>query len=95
MLFDKKVLKELVCGEWFDGYEVIEDKIIDTSRWSNIYEMVFTFEGKFYSTKYSTGATEYQDESPFEYSPDQVECVEVVPVEKTVIVYEPKEQANG
>ena len=46
--------------------------------------MVFKFEGKFYSS----------DESPYEYADDEdeIECPEVVPVEKTVIVYEPEKE---
>jgi hypothetical protein len=87
MKFPKETLRELLWSK-IDGFEVVEDDIIDTSRWSIIYSLVFKHDGKFYATSYSVGATEQQDESPFEYSPDEVECKEVFPVEKTVIVYE-------
>jgi len=50
--------------------------------------MVFETEGKFYETFYSVGATESQEERAYEYEPDDIECKEVFPVEKTIIVYE-------
>lgn len=71
-------------------FEEVYDNIIDHSRWSIGYEKVFKHEGKFYITYYSRGATEYQDESPYEYDGDEIECAEVVPVEKVVTVYEVK-----
>lgn len=89
MKFDKEILQELVYGD-FDGYKVIEHKMIDHSRWSLIYKMIFQFEDKFYRTTYQCGATEQQDESPYEYEDDMIECTEVIPVEKTIIVYETK-----
>jgi len=51
-------------------------EIVDTSRWSIIYSIVFKHEGKFYQTSYSIGATESQDEGPWEYE-EEVECTEV------------------
>jgi len=54
----------------------IVDSIIDTTRWSIIHEIVFADKGKFYRTTYSGGATECQDERPWEYE-DEVECEEV------------------
>lgn len=54
----------------------IKDTIIDTGRWSIIHEIIFEDKGKFYSTTYSVGATECQDERPWEYE-KEVECVEV------------------
>lgn len=75
--------------EGFDGVEVVENKITGTSRWSIHYKVVFKWtDGKFYSAKYRTGATESQDEQPWEYD-DKVECTEVALVEKVVKVWEP------
>ena len=54
----------------------VVDKIIDTTRWSIVHEIVFEYNGKFYQTTYSEGATEMQYESPWEYD-DEVECTEV------------------
>ena len=59
----------------------VYNEIEGTRRWSINYYMVFPFEGKFYSARYSVGATESQDERPFEYDDDQIECPEVHEVE--------------
>lgn len=67
--------------------DLIWDDVLDTSRWSIIYNLVFEFKGKFYQTNYSVGATECQDESPFENEPDEIEVPEVKQVEKTVFDY--------
>jgi hypothetical protein len=88
--FDKGVLQELAYEDYDASYEVVERELVDTSRWSHIYSMVFTFEGKFYRTQYSVGATEQQDESPYEYGPDSIECEEVEPIEVIVVQYRKK-----
>lgn len=73
-VFNKEYLtKEL--GLPYDC-KLIEDDIIDTTRWSIVHEIVFEDNGKFYMTTYSEGATEYQDERPWEYE-DEVKCTEV------------------
>ena len=54
----------------------ILDEICDTSRWSVNHSIVFADKGKFYRANYSVGATEVQDESPWEYE-NNVECTEV------------------
>jgi hypothetical protein len=66
--------------------EVLVNEICDTSRWTENYSLVFKFEGKYYQTYYSVGATELQDESPWEFD-SEVDCVEVEPVKVTVIQY--------
>ena len=87
--FNKEVLKESL---WDDSevIKVVDTQIIDTSRWSVIKEMIFKdlSTGLFYQTAYSEGATECQDESPFEYDPDEIECVQVEQVEKIVKVWQ-------
>lgn len=73
-VFNKEYLtKEL--GLPYDC-ELIEDDIIDTTRWSIVHEIVFEDNGKFYMTTYSEGATEYQNKRPWEYE-DEVKCTEV------------------
>ena len=73
----KKFNKDYLVNELDLPYgRVIVDKIIDMSRWSIIHEIVFEDNGKFYQTTYSEGATECQDERPWEYE-DEVECYEV------------------
>lgn len=81
MKFKKAFLQEMVG-------EGVSDVIVDHSRWSVVHEAVFEHEGKFYSTSYSVGATEQQDEAPYEYDKDEIECPEVKLVEKVVKVYE-------
>ena len=81
MKFKKDFLQDLVGGG-------IVDEIIDHTRWSVVHWQVFKHEDKYYSTSYSVGATESQDESPYEYDKDELECPEVKPVEKTITVYE-------
>ncbi|MCC0645357.1 hypothetical protein KGF41_13910 [Clostridioides sp. ZZV14-6150] len=70
MEFKKEFLKEQIEHS-------VCNSVIDTSRWSISHEMIFEYKGKFYRTYYSEGATEMQDESPFEYEDDIIECEEV------------------
>lgn len=83
--FDKDYM-ELVLWEDAEGTEIVVNDIVDTSRWSNHYKLIFKKDYKYYQTFYSRGATESQDERPWEYE-DKVECVEVEPYEKIVIEY--------
>lgn len=85
----KKFTKEFMLGVLCDDNEdaeIVENEIAETSRWSICYDFTFKFEGKYWSTGYSVGATEYQPETPWEYD-EEITCMEVEPVEKTVIVY--------
>lgn len=82
-----KIPKETLQAILWDDHDipdtnVIEDNIIDTSRWSEIHELVFKYKGVVYITDYSCGATESQDERPFEYSDDEVDCFEAELVNK-------------
>lgn len=82
MKFPKKFL------EFGEGGKTIYDKIVGHRRWSVDHERVFEHEGRFYRTSYSIGATESQDESPYQYDPAEIECPEVFPKQVTVTVYE-------
>ena len=84
MKFDVVLLADSIGDK-----STVLDEITDTSRWSIHHRRVFRHEGKFYETHYSVGATEQQDESPYQYEEGTVECPEVVPVEKTITVYVP------
>ena len=86
--FEKEQLELVIWGD-AESLELIEDDITDNGRWSIYHEMVFKDieTGKFYLTHYSVGATEYQDERPFENEDDEIECAEVEPKEVTTIVY--------
>lgn len=61
----------------------LEDDIIDTSRWSQIHGIIFKYDDKHYRTSYSIGATEMQDEKPWEFD-DFIECEQVELLEKLV-----------
>lgn len=86
----KEALLELVYqGEYYEaGYEleVVRTRITDQSRWSIFYEMIIhdVTADRYYSTEYSTGATEAQDESPYEDEPEVVYVVEVFEVKQIV-----------
>ena len=86
MIFAKQFLADLEDSD-ADNVKIIEDKFEDTSRWSIAYRRVFEFNHKFYVTYYSVGATECQDEGPYEYDPDEIECPEVFPTEVSTTVY--------
>lgn len=91
MKFSKPFLVDLAWEDYDDKVvELISTKLVDTTRWGVVYDQIFKFEDKFYSTSYRVGATEIQDESPYEWEDDEIDCVEVVPTEKTIIVYLPK-----
>lgn len=76
-----------VLSNDIENAKVIKDEIYENSRWSIRSELIFKFENKFYHTCYSRGATEQQDESPWEYDGEDIECLEVKPVETTTIEY--------
>lgn len=78
-----KLPKETLQDILWESDQVIEDTIEEHSRWSVLHNLIFKHEGKCYQTHYSVGATEYQDERPWEYE-DEVECTEVKQVEVTV-----------
>jgi len=84
MLFKKDELQEL---EDLDKFEVVLEEIIDTTRWSVVEKRIFKYEGKYYRTTYSYGATECQDEAPYDDEPDMIECPEVFPKEVITTVY--------
>jgi hypothetical protein len=80
--------KEARHAIWDDSedFEFIDSELIDTSRWSIIYEAILkhTESGKYFKTpNYRVGATESQDEQPFEYE-DKVLLKEVEQKEVTI-----------
>lgn len=90
-MFTKEFLLDVLSKD-AEGAEIIEDEMYDKSRWSLHYWLIFKFEDKFYGVGYSRGATEYQDESPWEYDGDNIETFEQVQVTKTIITYESKKE---
>lgn len=71
-MFNREFLRE----ELGLPYEALEKNIVENTRWSIVFEIVFEYEGKFWKTWYSEGATEYQDERPWEFE-KEVKCYEV------------------
>lgn len=88
MKFSREFLRDILYASDVS----VEDRIVGHSRWSVQHRQVFRHDGKLYETHYSVGATESQDERPYQYDGKEIECAEVWPVEKTVIVYEPVAQ---
>ncbi len=68
MKFSKEFLIDLL------DESIIKDEITDHDRWTVTYKRIFRHEGKFYLTHYSIGATEMQEQSMYEYEPDEIEC---------------------
>lgn len=73
----------------YPNLEVVHSEMIDTSRWSHIYERVYKDldTGKYWRTSYRVGATECQDERPYENDGEFIEFDEVVPRETIIIEY--------
>jgi hypothetical protein len=94
-----KVDKDTVVNMWDLPYgmnedtdvEVLEDTQIGTTRWSIRHKLIVRIKDKFYSTIYATGATECQDEQPWQYE-KEVTFTEVHQVEKLVKVWEPVDE---
>ncbi len=86
--FKKQFLLE-VLSDGIEGAHILKDEIEETSRWSVHYHLVFEYKDKFYSVGYRVGATESQDEGPWQYDGDEIDCTEVKPVEEKIIVYKP------
>ena len=85
-IFKKEDLLEMLDEE-SENLHLIRDEIYDTGRWTIYHAIIFKEGDQFYHTTYGVGATEQQDEYPWEYE-KEVRCVEVFPevVEKTVFV---------
>ena len=86
--FSPDDMLELISYGHVPGFELIEDVITDTGRWSIHHRIVFKHDGKYYETSYSVGATECQYEVPFD-GMKIVSATEVVPQKYTAIKYVP------
>jgi hypothetical protein len=71
-----------------ESEKIYLDEITDHSRWSVGHRIVFQYDDKVYEAYYGVGATESQDESPWEYE-DEIECTEVEEVEVVVKKWKP------
>lgn len=86
--FNSQIARSIV-NEDHEDFDVIETNLVDSSRWSLIYEVVIQrkSDGKYFHSGYSVGATEGQDERAYEYDNDPT-FGEVFKVEKTITVFE-------
>lgn len=79
------------CEDESKKATIISDQITGERRWSNVHELIFRLPGMpdnlAYRTHYSTGKTEMQDESPWEY--ESATCTLMQQVEKVIKVWEP------
>jgi len=82
MKFKKEFLLHIPAND------IISDEIYEHHRWAVSFRLIFKFDNKYYETVYRVGATEMQDESPYEYEPDEIECKEVFKLIKMMTVYE-------
>ena len=100
MTHEDKIAVEI--GDW--GFteqfviESIEKEVYDERRWSTVYRQVlavvsFIQPVRYFETYYTEGATEMQDESPYESAGDTLLLDEVFPVEVVKIEYQRKKNA--
>lgn len=85
LILSEKEAKDILWEE--TPYKIVKNELVDNTRWNLVYDLVVEKDGRFFRTSYTTGATEMQDNSPFDYT-KTVEFEEVFPVEKTIVVYE-------
>jgi len=85
MEITKEEAQRIVWEDTSD-FKMIESNVTDTTRWSVYYEGICQHieTGKYYFIDWSQGATEMQDESPFEYHVGPVKLQEAI--QKEVIV---------
>jgi len=81
MIFTKEQLQQMVYGDYEEDDKealwLVDSHITGISRWSVDWSGVFSYKGKHYQTFWSVGATECQEEHPFEYD-EEKDCDEVV-----------------
>lgn len=91
--FPKEVMLELLWGDEYMDEDfhlvTVKNELVETSRWSTHHELIFrdVNEDRFYFVDYSKGATETQDESPFDYEPENIEVDEVYKVSQIVSTF--------
>jgi hypothetical protein len=84
--------RRIICEDHDDWIPVEGADIIETNRWTILVSQVFQHKpsGEHYQLYWRQGATEEQDEQPFEF--DAPEPIKVVAKEVTTTRWEP---ANG
>lgn len=82
MKFTKEFLLDILIDR------PIQEKVTGARRGCIAYKRIFKYQGKFYATVYHKGLRNQRNITPYMFDPDEIECDEVRPVEKVVIVYE-------
>ena len=78
--------REIVSGD-DERFKLIQEEIDGTSRWTVDYSVIVQriSDGKYFSSCYSCGATEMQEQLP--YDNDEPEFTEVFKEEKVIEVF--------
>ena len=75
--FSRETLQQVVWDD-AEGFKKVSDVIEDTTRWEIVKTMVFQApDGLHYQSTYTEGATEQQEQRPYEYESDTIECTQV------------------
>lgn len=101
LTYEDKIIVEV--GDW--GFEEklviesIENEPYDKGRWSVTYRQILSVSRvdaapRYFETHYTVGATEMQDESPYENDGDQIILDEVFPVEVVTVQYRRKSNVS-
>ena len=83
-----KIPKNRMLDVLNGGGAVVSDTMVDTTRWAVVHRLVFRLDGLLLQTSYRVGATEAQDEGPWEYE-TLVDCVEVEEFDRVVTDWRP------
>ncbi len=86
-IFIPAELARAIVWEDTDEGKLLEKKQVGSSRWSILYEAIVAYQGKTYRACYRVGATEVQEERPWE-DDKEAELIEVHQVPKTIQVWE-------
>jgi hypothetical protein len=78
--------RQLINGE-LEGWETMQTRYTDHKRWSVCYSGIFKHlaSDNYYRVDWQKGATEYQDEEPFDH--DDPVLVQVRPTMTSAIVF--------
>ena len=85
--FDGEIGRQIAFGD-SDDFTLLEDKITSHGRWTVTHCVIVqrNIDLKYFRSHYYVGATESQDQQAYEY--DKAVFEEVVPVQKTITVFE-------
>ncbi len=86
LILTKEQARDIVYDDNLE-FETVSDEMIEKSRWSILNSIIIKriSDGALFRGSYRVGATEQQDERPFEY--DEPDFHEVVPKEVITIKY--------